>query len=77
MPNYRTINGMIFSDETEGAIDLDECPQCHPRQRRRCRCGDCSVCGNPKHSAIHGASFGEKPGSKPFGHKFVPIENVV
>ena len=50
-----------------GAVDLDKCPYL----RNHCKCGYCTVCGFPKHTAIHGAFYGEAPGSEPFGHEFV------
>lgn len=55
----------------KGAVDLDACPSRTPKLRR-CRCEKCDVCGQPKHSAVHGPSFGDPPGSKPWGHEYVP-----
>lgn len=49
-----------------GAVDLEECPT------RHCRCGPCAVCGHQKHTGIHGPYFGRPPGSRPWGHEFVP-----
>jgi hypothetical protein len=53
---------------TTGAVDFRECD----RAVGRCRCGRCAVCGNQKHTAIHGPLCGQPPGSKPWGHRFVP-----
>lgn len=53
-----------------GAVDFDQCTR---RYRRGCYCGRCAVCGFPMHSAVHGPVLGQPPGSKPFGHEFVPI----
>lgn len=64
---YRTEHGVIFSDETSGALDLKECPE-YPKHR--CYCGTCSVCGNHKHCAVHAPSYGEPVGSKPWAHKY-------
>lgn len=69
MPTYTEKHGMLFSEETEGAVSYDDCKT---RKRRQCQCGICAVCGERKHTVIHGPSFGEKSGSKPWGHKFVP-----
>jgi hypothetical protein len=55
--------------EVGGAVDFSECPS-----PRRCPCGHCDLCGYPKHSGIHGPVYGEPPGSKPWGHAFVPKE---
>ena len=58
-----------------GAVDLDNCPT-QWRERRwqgvHCACGLCAKCGYPKHSAIHGPLYRQPPGSKPYGHEFVP-----
>lgn len=40
----------------------------------RCRCGKCSVCRFPKHTAIHGPRQGEPAGSEPWGHQFIPVK---
>lgn len=59
-----------------GAVDLEECPQVGQRtfmlRIRRCRCGICSICGYPKHSAVHGPVNDGAPGSRPFDHEFLP-----
>lgn len=59
-----------------GAVDLDDCPDRKPRPARRtmCSCGRCAVCGHPKHTAIHGPIYGQPPGSRPYGHQFVPAD---
>lgn len=49
-----------------GAVDFEECP------RRVCKCEPCAVCGHAKHVSLHGPFFGEKPGSRPWGHRYVP-----
>ena len=60
---YTELQGVIFSDETEGAVAL-ECD-------RPCRCEPlCAICGQRKHMAVHGPLFGQPPGSKPWGHKY-------
>lgn len=53
-----------------GAVDLDAC---ETRRGQNCHCGTCAVCGYAMHMSIHGPLFGQPPGSKPFGHEFVPI----
>ena len=50
-----------------GAIDFSECRTV----RHCCRCASCAVCGNRKHTSIHGPYYGEQPGSRSFGHDFV------
>lgn len=62
-----------------GAVDINECPhRKHLRITRggirpgNCRCGRCAVCGYQKHEGIHGPLVGQPPGSKPWGHEFVP-----
>lgn len=64
-----------------GAIDFAECTTCSYREDRSgkrrfygCRCGKCAACGLHKHIGIHGPLYGNPPGSKPFGHEFVPVE---
>lgn len=52
-----------------GAVDLNECPN----RVGHCKCGMCAVCPYPKHMAIHGPLYGQPPGSRPYGHEFVPI----
>lgn len=56
-----------------GAIDGDLCTT---RIRNgQCRCKPkCAVCGKGPHSAIHGPVYGQPPGSKPWGHEYVPKE---
>ncbi len=61
-----------FVDEEVGAVDLTACPAWGKIKRYHCRCGKCKVCGNHKHTAVHGPSQGQPPGSKPWGHQFVP-----
>jgi hypothetical protein len=63
---------MADDDET-GAVDLKACFY----QRGRCRCGKCAICGHQMHMAIHGPSYGEQPGSKPWGHRFQPVPRIV
>lgn len=53
-------------DDASGAIDFDACPT----WRNYCHCAKCSVCGNRKHSGIHGPFKDQPPGSKPWGHEF-------
>lgn len=57
-------------DVPTGAVCLESCPTW--RARGGCRCGICAKCGNQKHTAIHGPVMGEKAGSKPWGHEYVP-----
>jgi hypothetical protein len=64
---YIIKHGNSFSNETEGALDLTECPE-YPKHR--CLCGICTVCGLHKHCAIHGPCYGEPVGSKPWAHKY-------
>ena len=65
-----------------GAIDFEECPKfkypvADPRHGKACRCGKCVVCGFVKHSAIHGPMDGGLPGSKAWGHEFIPKQNYL
>ncbi len=54
-----------------GAVDYKECPR--GGGEGKCRCGKCAVCGWPKHSAVHGPLFRCEPGTKSWGHDFVPV----
>lgn len=59
---------LIERTEADGAIDLDErgCGL-------HCKCEPvCAVCGNRAHRAIHGPIFRQPPGSKPWGHAYIP-----
>lgn len=56
-----------------GAVDWDACPTRRYDGWNRCSCGECEMCGNQKHTAIHGPLLGQPPGSKPYGHEFKPI----
>lgn len=56
-----------------GAVDLNECPH----KVGHCKCGECAICNYQKHSSLHGPFFGEPPGSEPYDHEFVPIENQI
>lgn len=51
-----------------GAVDLKSCPSYPPK----CKCGACTICGFKKHMAIHGPSYGQPPGSRPYGHEYSP-----
>lgn len=55
-----------------GSTDLLECPY----GRRFCHCGRCSICGNGKHTAAHGAIYGESPGGRPWGHTYREIKSA-
>lgn len=63
-----------------GAIDISECPTRRQVKTRygttamlQCRCKPvCSVCGQHKHSAVHGPIYGQPPGSVPWGHEYHP-----
>ncbi len=57
--------------EPVGAIDVKRCPLWG--RHGGCKCGLCEVCGNQKHTAIHGPLMGEPEGSKPWGHAFQPV----
>ena len=60
--------------EGGGAVCRDDCE--HPDYSYgsfRCLCGKCTVCGNSKHTAIHGPIVGQPAGSQPWGHEFVPL----
>jgi hypothetical protein len=60
--------------EETGAVDYAECPHGGGPKTwwRGCHCGPCAICSHAKHTAIHGPLFGQPPGSKPYGHAFVP-----
>ena len=64
-------------ETSRGAVDLSRCPQRLRGILRSsyCRCRKCSVCGFPKHTGVHGPVFGKEPGTKPWGHKFSPINS--
>lgn len=68
--NRRWLNLGRKRDDSEGAVDLSECPS------SRCSCEKCQFCGNHKHTGIHGPFVGEKVGSRPYGHAFVSSEVV-
>lgn len=54
-----------------GAIDLDACTT--RRKNGLCRCEPkCKECDFGPHVAIHGPFRGQPPGSKPYGHEYVP-----
>lgn len=73
MPNYTERGGVIFSDETEGAVAYRDCPTRLLDRYRNCLCKPvCAVCGQHKHTAVHGPLYGKQAGSKPWGHMFVP-----
>ncbi len=68
------INAEAMWNHRGVAVDPDACLT--RRWRRRgcnCHCGACAVCGNAKHTAIHGGFFGEDPGGRPYGHEFVSL----
>lgn len=52
----------------EGAVTYEQCPY---GGGTRCKCGRCSACGYPMHTAIHGPTYGQPAGSKPYGHLFL------
>ena len=56
-------------DPLTGAVDLNACG--NKGSWGQCYCGRCAMCGRPKHIAIHGPSFGQPPGSEPWGHEYV------
>ncbi len=56
---------------SEGAVDLTECQLRNTGRWKSCKCEFCARCGQRKHVAVHGPFYGEPPGSKPWGHKFV------
>lgn len=69
---YEERNGMIFSNETEGATDTFACMTRHT-SGGLCRCKPkCVICKYGEHSALHGSVYGGDPGSKPYAHKFTP-----
>lgn len=54
------------------AVDFDECDPDTRWGTRICRCGKCAVCGQPKHTSLHGGLYGEPKGGQPYHHEFVP-----
>lgn len=64
------LDAKTIAEMKPGAVDYAECPQ----GGHGCRCGRCSVCGHPKHMAVHGPCWGEEPGSRPYDHEYVPVE---
>lgn len=68
---YENRKGIIFSNETEGAVDRSECTS--NGTGRTCTCNPrCAVCGFGKHTALHLPLYGCQPGSKPWAHKYIP-----
>jgi hypothetical protein len=61
--------------DQDGAVDESECRHVGPRWPY-CLCGRCEVCGEHKHMAVHLPLFGQPPGSRPWGHRFVPRDEV-
>jgi hypothetical protein len=62
----------LFSGETSGAVDIDECR--NKSYHHNCRCAPaCAICGARKHTAMHGPFYGGAPGSAPWGHVFRPL----
>jgi hypothetical protein len=57
-----------------GAVDFNECIR---DSWERCQCGRCMRCGFPKHSGVHGPVNFEPPGSRPWGHEYVPREALI
>lgn len=55
-----------------GAVTYEQCPN---GGGNKCRCGNCKVCGFPKHTAIHGPKHGQKAGSEPHGHEYQPHDS--
>ena len=59
-----------------GAIDFDECFGRKVRTSHgnpgRCSCGVCAICGQMKHTAVHGPIAGQPPGTKPYDHEYEP-----
>lgn len=58
-------------------VRFEDCPEYQQTtftgRRVRCKCGLCSLCGNPKHSSIHGGTLGEPDKLWGGGHYFEPI----
>lgn len=49
------------------------CPHASWGSRSHCHCTPlCAVCGNHKHTAIHGPAAGEKEGGRPYHHAYSP-----
>lgn len=68
--------GIIFSNDEDGAVLFNDCTTRKGRGRK-CHCEPmCAICGNRKHKAVHGPCFGQPAGSKPWGHKFVPLQSA-
>ena len=69
----REVDELIESaHKGEGAVTYEQCPD---GGGMRCKCGRCAICGNPKHTAIHGPAFGGKAGDKPASHEFIKEES--
>lgn len=62
-----------------GAVNFKECPagRTASGRLRACPCGRCVICGEAKHTAVHGPVIDQPPGSKPWGHEFKPRANLV
>jgi hypothetical protein len=57
-------------NKKSGAILYEDCTT--RSGRGLCQCGRCEICGERKHTSVHGPVNGQGRGSKPFGHEFVP-----
>lgn len=54
-------------------VSFIECPNYgHASKRHACKCGKCSLCGHPKHSAIHGGVMGYEGQRIVWGHQYRP-----
>jgi len=61
-------------NKESGAVLYEDCPTRETwTKRKRCRCGECQICGFPKHTAIHGPVNDGGAGSRPFDHEFEPL----
>lgn len=45
----------------------------HTGRLKACKCGHCFICGNPKHSAVHGGVMGRETENVVWGHEYKPI----
>lgn len=61
-----------MSNHEEIGKGVGLCPR--PLRSGACGCGlpKCSVCGYPKHSAVHMYCLGGKSGDPPYGHEYKP-----
>jgi hypothetical protein len=60
-------------------IKIEDCPNyglTFTRRTRKCKCLRCAICGNPKHTAIHGGIMGHENENVVWGHQYKPADET-